>query len=133
MSKEELRKEYIKSILSVVEADQKSVLLYVAFDLAVISLMLSEKVFQGSSSKSLFVAGGLLLLLISASLFFDYYRKMHLSTFSIVDQLLSLNTRRARRIPNAVWQKHKIGYQLGYVVRLLGVAVLIAAYVAQTA
>lgn len=43
---DDLKREYIKGLLSVIDEDKKSVLLYVAFDLAVVSLTLSEKIFQ---------------------------------------------------------------------------------------
>lgn len=125
---DEIKKEYIKTILSLQEEDNKSVLLYVAFDLAVVSLTLSEKLFQSPGPGSPFVAAGLCLLLISAALFFNYYRKMHLSSFRVADALLELDTARAREIPTEVWNNHKTGYQVGYTVRLLGLAVLIATY-----
>ena len=41
----DLKKGYIKLLLSLMEEDKKSVLLYVAFNLAVVSLVLPEKVF----------------------------------------------------------------------------------------
>jgi len=125
---DDLRKEYIKTLLSLLEEDKKSVLLYVAFDLAVVSLTLSEKLLQGPTSKSPFVAAGLCLLLASAAMFFNYYRKLHLSTFRLADVLLTLDTAAARQIPEQVWREHKPGYRVGYVVRLLGLAVLIATY-----
>jgi hypothetical protein len=74
------------------------------------------------------VAAGLCFLLVSAALFFNHYRKIHLSTFEIVDKLLTLDTEKARSIPTETWQKHKTGYIVGYIVRLAGVAMLIAAY-----
>lgn len=127
---DDLSKDYINAIISVVEEDKKSVLLYVAFDLAVVSLTLSEKLLQGSTVKSPFVAMALCLLLVSAALFFNHYRKIHLSTFEIVDQLLTLDTKKARSIPSDTWQKHKTGYQVGYVVQLAGLTILIATYLA---
>ncbi len=127
---EELNKDYIKSIISVVEEDKKSVLLYVAFDFAVVSLTLSEKLLQAPSNNSKFVAVALCLLLGSAALFFNHYRKIHLCTFKIVDQLLTLDTDRARAIPAETWDQHKLGYRLGYIVRIIGVAILIGVYVA---
>ena len=129
---DELKKEYIKTLLSLQEEDNKSVLLYVAFDLAVVSLTLSEKLFQSTTSKTPFVAFGMLLLLVSAALFFNYYRKMHLSRFKVADALLKLDTAEARGIPSQVWKDHNIGYRIGYVVRLAGISVLIATYLAPT-
>ena len=41
----DLKKGYIKLLLSLMEEDKKAVLLYVAFNLAVVSLVLPEKVF----------------------------------------------------------------------------------------
>ncbi len=123
--------EYIKAIISVADEDKKSVLLYVAFDLAVISLTLSEKIFQATGPKSAYVAAGLCLLLASAGLFFNHYRKIHLSIFRIVDELLTKNTSRAREIPTETWEKHKLGYIVGYCARLLGIALLVAAYLAK--
>ena len=123
--------EYIKAIISVADEDKKSVLLYVAFDLAVVSLTLSEKIFQATGSKSTFVATGLCLLLVSAGFFFNHYRKIHLSIFRIVDELLTKNTSRAREIPRETWEKHKVGYIFGYCTRLLGIAFLVAAYLAR--
>ncbi len=125
---DDLRKDYITAIISVVEEDKKTGLLYVAFDLTVVSLTLSEKLIQGPKANSTIVAAGLCFLLVSAALFFNHYRKIHLSTFEIVDKLLTLDTEKARSIPTETWQKHKTGYIVGYIVRLAGVAMLIAAY-----
>ena len=127
---DEIKKEYIKTLLSLQEEDNRSVLLYVAFDLAVVSLTLSEKLFQGPASRSAFIAAGLCLLLISAALFFNYYRKMHLSRFRVADALLTLDTAGARDILTEVWKNHKTGYQVGYAVRLVGLAILIITYLA---
>ncbi len=127
---DDLKKEYIKKLLSIIHEDKKSVLLYVAFDLSVVSLTLSERIFQSPPKNSPFVASGLILLLISAAFFFNYYRKMHLASFAMVDQILTLDTTRARQIPGEVWSKHKIGYKVGYVVRVVGLAVLIGAFIA---
>ncbi|WP_394787210.1 hypothetical protein [Rhodoferax sp.] len=127
---DDLNKDYIKAIISVVEEDKKSILLYVAFDLAVVSLTLSDKLLRGATSKSPFIAAGLCLLLSSAGLFFNHYRKVHLSTFEIVDQLLTLDTQRARAISTQTWKKHQFGYRLGYVIRLLGIATLLAMVIA---
>ncbi len=127
---DDLKREYIKELLSVIDEDKKSVLLYVAFDLAVVSLTLSEKIFQSPAKNSPIVALGLILLLISAALFFTYYRKMHLASFAMVDQILTLDTTRARQIPDEVWSKHKTGYIFGYVMRVLALAVLLSAFLA---
>lgn len=127
---DELKQEYIKGLLSVIDEDKKSVLLYVAFDLAVVSLTLSEKIFQSPPGNSPIVAAGLILLLISAALFFNYYRKMHLASFKLVDQILTLNTAKAKKIPGEVWDTHHMGYKIGYVVRVIALLVLIWAFVA---
>ncbi len=127
---EDLKKDYIKTLLSVVEEDKKAVLLYVAFDLAVVSLTLSEKLLPDKGGHQPFIALGLALLLIAAGLFFEYYRKMHLATFSIADCLLTLRTARAREIPKEVWKTHRTGYIAAYIIQLLGLALLIACYVA---
>nr|WP_320010573.1 hypothetical protein [uncultured Desulfobulbus sp.] len=126
---DELKQAYIKTLLSLQEEDNKSVLLYVAFDLAVVSLTLSEKLLQNATSDVRYViATGLCLLLASAALFFNYYRKMHLSRFKVADTLLTLDILQARNIPVQIWEKHKIGYQVGYGLRLAGLALLLAAY-----
>ena len=127
---DELKKEYIKGLLSVIDEDKKSVLLYVAFDLAVVSLTLSEKIFHSPPKNSPIVAVGLILLLISAALFFNYYRKMHLASFKLVEQILALDTAKAKKIPGEVWDTHHMGYQIGYVVRVIALLVLICAFVA---
>ncbi len=126
---EDLKKEYIKELLAVIDEDKKSVLLYVAFDLAVVSLTLSEKIFETAPPNSPVIASGLILLLFSAALFFNYYRKMHLASFAVVDQLLTLDTTKARQIPAEVWRKHQAGYIVGYIVRIVGLAVLISRFV----
>ena len=126
---DELKQAYIKTLLGLQEEDNKSVLLYVAFDLAVVSLTLSEKLLQNATSDVRYViATGLCLLLASAALFFNYYRKMHLSRFKVADTLLTLDILQARNIPVQIWEKHKIGYQVGYGLRLAGLALLLAAY-----
>lgn len=127
---DELKKEYIKAILAVVEEDKKAVLLYVVFDLAVVSLTLSEKIFHSPDIKSPFVALGLCLLLAAAAFFFNYFRKMHLATFSIVDCLLELRTECAKGIPKEVWAKHREGYVAAYVLQAAGLVVLLTTYVA---
>lgn len=125
---EDLSKDYIKALIDLAEEDKKSVLLYVAFDLSVVSLTLSEKVFQGAQAHSLVVAAGLVLLLLSATLFFHYYRTRHLATFALVEQLLTLDVQAARQIPKDNWRRQKVAYRIGYSVRAAGIAVLIAAY-----
>lgn len=127
---DDLKREYIKGLLSVIDEDKKSALLYVAFDLAVVSLTLSEKIFQSPPKNSPIVASGLILLLISAALFFSYYRKMHLASFEMVDQILTLDTAKARQIPGEVWSKNRVGYSVGYGVRVVALTVLIFAFVA---
>jgi hypothetical protein len=125
---DDLKKEYIKSLLAITEEDKKSVLLYVVFDLAVVSLTLSEKVLQPSAKHAWLTVTGLVLLLISAFLFFNYYRKIHLSSFGLAKMLLELDTVKAEGMTKHVWQEHKSGYVIGYVVRLVGLVVLIVAY-----
>lgn len=56
---EDLSKDYIKTLLSIVEEDKKAILLYVAFDLAVVSLTLSEKLLQDKGGREPFLASGL--------------------------------------------------------------------------
>lgn len=126
---EDQRKDYIKELLSVVNEDKKSVLLYVAFDFAVVSLILSKKIFESSPENANVVAIGLVILLSSAALFFNYYRKMHLACFELAKQLLTLDEKRAEQIPTEVWGKHKYGYIVGYVARIVGLALLIYAYI----
>ena len=115
--------------MSVVNEDKKSVLLYVVFDFAVVSLVLSEKIFESVPNNAPIVAAGMIMLLASAAFFFNYYRKMHLACFELAEQLLNLNTERAKLIPKEVWDRHKIGYIVGYIVRIAGLAVLIYAFV----
>ena len=127
-STDELKKEYIRSLLVVTEEDKKSVLLYVAFDLAVVSLTLSGKLVQGSANQSWLTVAGLVLLLVSAFVFFRYYRRIHLSSFALAKTLLRLDVEEAEATPERVWQEHRTGYFVGYVVRVLGVGMLMAAY-----
>ncbi len=127
---EDLNKDYIQTLLGIVEEDKKAVLLYVVFDLAVVSLTLSEKLLQDKGGHQPFIALGLGLLLIAAALFFNYFRKMHLATFEIAECLLTLDTARARELPKNVWKDHKAGYCAAYIIQLLGLALLIACYVA---
>jgi len=124
----ETKTDYIKELLSVVNEDKKSVLLYVAFDLAVVSLVLSEKLFQGPEDNSRYVVLGLICLLISAFFFFNYYRKMHLACFELAEQLLSMNTDEAKKIPSRIWAQHKLGYQVGYAIRIFGLGTLLWVY-----
>jgi len=126
---EEQKKEYIKELLSVVNEDKKSVLLYVAFDFAVVSLVLSNKIFESDPKNANIVAAGLVILLSSAALFFNYYRKMHLACFELAKQLLCLNAEKAEQIPKEVWNKHKNGYIIGYIARAVGLGILIYAYI----
>jgi len=122
------KKDYIKELLSVVNEDKKSVLLYVAFDFAVVSLILSQNIFDSAPSNIPAVAIGMVFLLLSAALFFNYYRKMHLACFELAEQLLTLDADRAKKIPSEVWKDHKIGYIIGYIVRVIGLAILIGAF-----
>ena len=126
---DELKQAYIKTLLGLQEEDNKSVLLYVAFDLAVVSLTLSEKLLQNAASAVRYlIVAGLCLLLASAALFFNYYRKMHLSRFKVADSLLTLDIAQARNIPVQIWKKHQLGYKMGYGLRIVGLALLFAAY-----
>src|SRR6202040_2693797 len=91
----DLKKKYIKSRLSLMEEDKKSVLLYVAFNLALVSLVLSEKVFAKVATCKALVVAGLLFLMSSAFLLFDYCRNTHLATFPLAKTILTLDVTRA--------------------------------------
>lgn len=54
MTAEEQKVEYIRAVISAVEEDKKSVLLYVAFDLTVVSLTLSEKLLARSPASAIY-------------------------------------------------------------------------------
>ena len=55
---------------------------------------------------------------------------MHLASFEMVDQILTLDTAKARQIPGEVWSKNRVGYSVGYGVRVVALTVLIFAFVA---
>ena len=126
---EQQKNEYIKGLLSIVNEDKKSVLLYVAFDFAVVSLILSNKIFEVNPNNVNIVTIGLVTLLISAVLFFNYYRKMHLACFELAKQLLNLNVERAEQIPKEVWRYNKMKYRLGHLALYIGLVILIISYV----
>lgn len=127
--KDELKKEYIKSMLSLMEEDKKSVLLYVAFDLAVISLVISEKILTVENFFRPVVVVGLVYLLISVSLFFAYYRKMNLAAFPVTRTLLTLDVAKADAIRAEAWAKNKFKYWVAHLSMGLGIALLLAALI----
>ena len=73
------------------------------FNLAVVSLVLSEKVFAKVATRKALVVAGLLFLMSSDFLFFDYYRKTHLATFPLAKTILTSDVTRAEEIRAAVW------------------------------
>lgn len=113
-------------MLSLMEEDKKSVLLYIAFDLAVVSLVISGKVLTVESFFRPVVVVGLVYLLISAYFFFVYYRKIHLASFSVAKTLLTLDFAKADTIRTEVWDKHKFKYWAAFFSMVLGIVFLLA-------
>ncbi|MCR9245132.1 MAG: hypothetical protein NXI31_08865 [bacterium] len=116
------RQAYIKELIALTERDARSVLLFVAFDLAVVSFVL-----RPATSPPWQTNVAVVLLLASAYFFFSYYRKVHLSSFEIADQLLTNDATAARAIPEQCWKTHKTSFFLGYAFGIPAIAFLIFA------
>ncbi len=126
---EDLKKEYILQTLKVMEEDKKSVLLYVAFDFAIVSLTVAGNIKAIGQAKSYSAAAALILIFLSGALFFHYYRKIHHASFEILENILTIDTDKTLKTRKSVWEKYRYFYIIGYVFRVLGVIGLILIFV----
>ena len=126
---DKLKEEYILQTLKVMEEDKKSVLLYVAFDFAVVSLTVAGNIKAIGNAKSYGAAFALGLIFLAGILFFHYYRKVHRASFEILENILTLNVDDTRTTREAVWDNKKYFYIVGYAARVVGVLWLVYIFI----
>ena len=106
-------RDYIHALIEDLESDKKSVLLYLAFELGLIVVVMT-KTFPDSKSLPFLVLLSLSLLLISVLLFFMYFRELHCARLKVTICLKKLDTDEAHRIVKSeetgIWQCHKAKY-----------------------
>lgn len=122
------KKDYIKLLLTLLEEDKKAVLLYVIFNFSLVTLSLNEKIFKNSDQNGVFSLIGICLLIISGYLYFDYFRKLHLSAYKVAETILILDTDEAKKIKEQIWLQNKTRYTVAYVSQISGVVLLLIQY-----
>ncbi len=106
-------RDYIHALIEDLESDKKSLLLYLAFELGLIVVVMT-KTFPDSKSLPFLVLLSLSLLLISVYLFFRYFRELHCARMKVTICLKKLDTDEAHRIVKSeetgIWPRHKAKY-----------------------
>lgn len=125
----ELKKEYINGLKAWVEEDKKVILLGIGFDLAAISLIISNKVPGALNPNSILIALGMLSLLFSAYFLFVYYHGLHLAVREIHRQLKTLNIYNAENALDKLWKERSLKFHIGLALLYLGVIIFIAQYI----
>ena len=120
-------KAYFEWLRQWTEEDKKVVLLLIGFDLAVASLVLSEKLFS-PERKSLLVAAAVLSLMVSAGCLFKYFHALHMALRALLPSILTGDTNLVDPVFFAVWQRNKTWFRLGYGLTAVGLGLLFIAY-----
>ncbi len=126
---EELRCEYIKSLIEVTGEDARHVTLNVTVALAIVALLLTqlpEKLIFGQPLilRAMMIAG-LLVLPLAGAAYFRYVRAVHLARMGIVRCLASADASHARQLwagADGVWARKKKWYLIGKWAIIVGVA-----------
>ena len=117
--------EHVKALIAWNEGDQKVVLMWIVFDLAIISLTLSEKLFN---SKSWLVAIGLFSFLGSAVFLNLYHHKGHLAGRELAGCLAVGATNDPGVLLENLWKKNKAQFRIGIGLMLLGILLLLCEF-----
>lgn len=122
----ELKKEFINGFRSWVDSEKQFVFLIIAFNLAISSLVLSEKVF--ASEKSVWIGTAVLLFLGSAGLYYWYYHTLHMAVRKVLFTLETLDVEKAKRAQAEPWNRCKHAANIGAVLTLVGLLLLVWRY-----
>lgn len=125
------KKEYIAGLKSWADEDKKVVLLWIAFDLAIVSLTLSEKIFDDASNRSPVVGIGVLSFLLSVILFFVYYHDLHMAIRSMNEHLLDLNCDQALHKIRTTWIRNSRIFDVASGLLVLGFVAFVVRYVSK--
>lgn len=118
---------YLEWMRAWTEEDKKVVLLLIGFDLATVSLVLSEKIFN-LQPKSWLVATAVLCLIVSAVCLYEYFHALHRAVRQMLPLVLSGGVTEADEIFNKVAHKYLIYFWVGYILIPIGLIVLLAEY-----
>jgi hypothetical protein len=106
-------RDYIHALIEDLESDKKSVLLYLAFELGLIVVVMTE-IFPNGKLLPFLVLLSLTLLLLSVLLFFLYFRELHCARLQVTLCLRKLDADKAHQIVKSeeagIWQRHKAKY-----------------------
>lgn len=122
----ELKKEFINGFRSWVDSEKQFVFLIIAFNLAISSLVLSEKVF--ASEKSLWIGVAVLLFLGSAGLYYWYYHTLHMAVREVLFTLEALDVEKAKQAQSEPWNRCKYAANIGAAFTLIGLLLLVWRY-----
>jgi hypothetical protein len=122
----DLKKEIINGFRSWVDSEKQFVFLIIAFNLAISSLVLSEKVF--ASEKSIWIGASVLLFLGSAGLYYWYYHTLHMAVREVLFTLETLDVKRAKDAQKEPWNRCKHAANTGAVFTLVGLLLLVWRY-----
>ena len=125
----EIKKNYIDSLIEFLESDKKSVLLYVAFDFALIVTAVSD-LYPSIEKIPPSVVFSLIFLFLSAYFFFMYYRALHLTRLKVTHTIINLDITKARGLitdkKKGIWAKNSWKYVIAYIFLIIGVCVYIS-------
>jgi hypothetical protein len=121
---------YIEGLKTWAEEDKKVVFLWIAFDLAAVVFLLSDKVAQ-EFTNSPDTAIGLSCLAMNALLYFRYYHSLHRTILNVNSKLLDLNVDGAKKMVDAAWQRNASWFTAGSVFLVAGIALLVVQHLCQ--
>ena len=110
------------------EEDKKVILLLIGFDLAIVSLVLSEKLFS-SEPKSVIVACAVFSFMASAGCLYHYFHALHMAIRALLPSVLNDDIAQVEPLFFGVWSKNKWWFRAGYALLATGLVLLFIAYV----
>jgi hypothetical protein len=120
-------KAYFEWLRLWTEEDKKVVLLLIGLDLAVVSLVLSEKLF-GSEPRSALVAAAIFSFLISAGCLFKYFHALHMALRALLPLIITNDISQVEPTFFKVWKGNKAWFRAGYCLVAVGFGFLVIAY-----
>ncbi len=115
------KKEYIIQMRNWNEEDKKIIFLLIAFDLSIIFVTLSKKIFGTNTHKSPLVFIGIVCLLIGVGLFYTYYHRRHQISKDIIKTLKCLSIDKADNLSEQAWESNKKVFRAAYILSLIGI------------
>ncbi len=119
---------YLEWLRAWTEEDKKVLLLLIGFDLAIVSLVLSEKLFS-AQPKSALVACAVVSFLASAGFLYQYYHALHMALRGLLPSVLSDSISDVEQLFADVWKRNRGWFRLGHFFLGLGLLLLLLAYV----